>query len=577
MTPENNSLSQLDPETTKNISQWLNGLYDETTKEQVRTLLTRNPKEAVDAFYTSLSFGTGGLRGIMGVGTNRMNVYTVRAATQGLANYVNQQPIPAHSRGHAAFIGYDSRHNSRLFAEETAKVFAANGIYAFLCKNLRPTPLISFGCRLKKCSTAIMITASHNPPEYNGYKVFWNDGGQILSPHDACIMAETAKMTNPALIKKVESLHHPLIHIVDTEIDTPYIEQGSQMQHYPQINKRHGDELKIVYSSLHGTGLTLMPQMLKAWGFTSIDYVEEQILPDGNFPTIKKPNPEEKAALLMGMEKLRASDADLLIATDPDADRVGIAVNHQQEIIVLNGNHIACLCLEHICKALTTQKKMPPNAAFVKTVVTTELFQAICDAYKKPCYNVLTGFKYFAEKIRLWEASQAHTYIFGGEESCGYLLNTITRDKDAIIVSALICEVALQAKLQKKDLIDMLHELYRKYGVFVEDALSIDFKETKAGKEMIQSCMHTLRAHIPTQINGINVASVEALSNGLLFWLVDGSKLMVRPSGTEPKIKLYCGVVDKNSKDIASTLKNCQAQAAKLLTAMHQMLVDSAG
>lgn len=581
----------LDPMTAANIALWLNGHYDEGTKEEVRQLIKENPKEATDAFYTSLSFGTGGMRGVMGVGSSRMNVYTIRAATQGLANYVNQQPSP--ESGHSAFIGFDSRHHSRTFAEEAAKVLAANGIRVFLCRDLRPTPLVSFGCRFKKCTTAIMITASHNPPQYNGYKVYWSDGGQVLPPHDTGIMEEAAKITDPNMVKIASSIDNPLITLVSEEIDAPYIEEGSCLQYYPEDNRRYSKDLKIIYTSLHGTGITLAPKMLAAWGFSNVAFVEKQIIPDGDFPTAKYPNPEEKAALTLGIEQLQATQSDILIATDPDADRVGVVVRHKGEAVILNGNQVASLCLEHVCEALTAKKKMPEKAAFIKTIVTTELFQAICNAYQKPCINVLTGFKYIAETIFEWEKDpHGYQYLFGGEESYGYLLGTIARDKDAITASALISEMALHAKKQGKTLVDLLHDLYQKYGVFHEALLSVGFEESKAGKEKMAQSMANLRQHLPDHIYGIAVSAVEDYlssirtdnttkkteaitlpkSDVLLFWLADGTKLIIRPSGTEPKVKLYCGVVNKENASIEERLKQSQAKATELLAALKQML-----
>jgi len=590
----NMAVHNMDAETQRNISLWLEGLYDDKTKTEVRKLLKECPQEAIDAFYTNLSFGTGGMRGIMGVGSNRMNNYTVRAATQGLANYLNQQPPPP--QGHSVFIGYDSRRHAKDFAEEASKVLAANNIQVFLCRDLRPTPLVSFGCRLKKCSAAIMITASHNPPDYNGYKVYWSDGAQILPPHDKGIIKEIAKITDPAMVKTVSSIVHPSITLVGEDIDRSYIEETFKLQLNPEMNQRHGKELKIIYTSLHGTGITLIPSILPAWGFSSLSFVEKQIIPDGNFTTVKSPNPEESAALEMGIKQLQETHDDLLIATDPDADRVGVAINHHDKVVLLSGNQIASLCLAYICETLIQKGKMPKKAAFIKTIGTTELFQAICDAYHQPCFNVLTGFKYIAEKIRQWENNpEGYHFVFGGEESFGYLLGTLTRDKDGIIASALICEVALYAKRQGKTLVDLLHELYAKYGVFSESLLSVEFEESKEGKEKMASGMKKLRSQLPETINDLDVIAVEDYqkslkrelktgkteqlhlpqSDVLLFWLQDQSKLMIRPSGTEPKIKIYCGVRDNEGGPIESAFQRAQLKAHGLLHAMEQLLNSS--
>jgi phosphoglucomutase/phosphomannomutase len=571
--------------TQKNVDLWLKGHYDAETKSQIRQLLREDPKQIADAFYTNLTFGTGGLRGLIGLGTHRMNFYTVRAATQGLANYIQKQP-KKQNQAHAVFIGYDSRHYSREFAEETAKVLAGNHIDVYLFEELRPTPLVSFGCRYKNCIAAIMITASHNPPAYNGYKVFWSDGGQIVPPHDKGIMHEVVKITDPTMVKMVASLSHPLIKEIGTEVDNAYIQSIKTLQNYPEVNHKEGHRLKIVYTSLHGTGITLVPKALHAWGFSTPAYVESQMIPDGAFPTVTSPNPEEPLALKMGIDRLLETESDLLIATDPDADRMGLAVRHQNQAVLLNGNQISALCLEHICAALSAQNRLPERAAFIKTIGTTELFQAICNAYQRPCFNVLTGFKYIAEKIYEWENhSNGYQYIFGGEESYGYLLGTFTRDKDAVSSSALISEVALHAKLEGKTLVDKLHDLYHKYGVYQEGLLSLNFGETKEGKEQMAVGMRLLRESKLDQINGIRIIAIEdylkstkfylksnkkeslhlPISDVLLYWLEDGSKVMIRPSGTEPKVKVYCGVFVKTFSSITEGIETCLKRCNNIL------------
>ena len=546
-------IAEFDTETQKNLDQWLKGDYDDSTKNEIKDLLENDPQAITDAFYTTLSFGTGGLRGIMGVGSNRMNKYTVCSATQGLANYINQQNPTSHL-GHSVFIGYDSRRNSQFFAEEAAKVLAGNGIKVLLTPELRPTPFVSFGCRIQQCSAAIMITASHNPPQYNGYKVYWSDGAQIIPPHDSGIISEVRKITDPKMIKSVETIHHPLITFSDKPLDEAYVEATIPHQLYPTINKEYGKELKIVYTSLNGTGITLIPQTLKAWGFTKIEYVKEQILPDGAFPTLKSPNPEDKSALELGIKLMEETHSDLLIANDPDADRVGVAVMHKGKTEILNGNEIACICLEHVITGLLEQNKMPEKAAFIKTIATTELFQAICDAHNKPCFNVLTGFKYIAERIREWEEGKdgGYQFILGGEESYGYLIGTQVRDKDAIISSALICEVALQAKLKNKTLVDLLEDIWKKYGLYQEQLISVNFPETKEGKQRMAEGTAKIRKTPPKKILGIDILSVEDYqtsikkdlktgkeskitlpkSDVIVFNLADQSRVMVRPPGT---------------------------------------------
>lgn len=571
---------ELDPQTTKNVNAWLEGSYDESTKKAIRDLIQENPKALIDSFYKNLEFGTGGLRGIMGVGTNRMNRYTVCAATQGLANYLKKQP----GNEFSVFIGYDSRHDSRFFAEESAKVLAGNGIKVYITEDLRPTPLVSFGCRFKKCSAAIMITASHNPPEYNGYKVYWNDGGQVLPPHDIGIIDEAAKIVDFSQVKMLDSFDSPLIEEVASDVDQPYYAAIAKEQLLPQQNKEYGSKLKIVYTSLHGTGITLIKEALHRWGFDKLILVGEQVTPDGRFPYAPSANPEERKALELGIEYLKKNQADLLIANDPDADRVGVVVRHGDEITILNGNQINCILMEHVCEALTNQKRLPSNGAFIKTIVTTEMMQAIADHYKQSLFNVLPGFKYIAQKIREWENTpNSYKYLFGGEESYGYLLGTETRDKDAIICSALICEAALHQKLQGKTLVDALEDLYKKYGFYDEALVSVAFSETKEGKDQMAAAMERMRNAPPSEIGGCKVVGFEDYwlqkkiniltgevskltlpqSNVLSFRLEDRTKIIVRPSGTEPKIKLYCGTVSQPEGTTARYLTEIRAILTK--------------
>ncbi len=530
----------LDSTTQTRINSWLT--YDDEMRRVIEHMLEEDPEAAVDAFYKNLEFGTGGLRGIMGIGTNRVNIYTIRFATQGLANYIKKGKV---------FVSYDSRHNSRLFAEETAKVLAGNGIHVYLTKELRPTPLISFGCRHFKCDAAVMITASHNPPEYNGYKVYWNDGGQLVPPHDVGMLKEVNQINELEQVKCLESLDSPLIEQVGEEIDNAYIKTIAPMRLCPELD---ASQPKIVFTSLHGTGITLFPKAAEAWGFSNVSYVEEESTPDGSFPLGAMPNPELRDALKRGIALLEKSEGDILLATDPDADRIGVAVRHNGKVQLMKGNQIAALCLAYICE----NRDLPENAAFIKTIGTTELMRAIAKKYGKPCFSVHTGFKYIAELIREWEDG-SHTFIFGGEESYGYLYGTQTRDKDGILSGLLICEMALKAKLEGLTLVDKLHQLYKEHGLYWEKVISLHFGEGKENQEKMERKMAALRSEPPSSFAGIKVERVEdflaegarlAKSNVLIFWLKDGSKLMIRPSGTEPNIKVYCGVVMQDPEDI---------------------------
>lgn len=586
------SLQKLDPDIQTRVRYWLEKKFDSETKQEIINLLENDPQALVDAFYTTLSFGTGGMRGLMGTGTNRMNIYTIRWASQGLANYIKkatQAPV-------SVAIGYDSRHNSKLFAEESARVLAGNGISVYLFSELRPTPLVSFACRYHHCLAAIMVTASHNPPEYNGYKVYWNDGAQVLPPHDKGIIAEVSALNDPDQVRLVE-LSSSLIHMMGQELDDAYIKAITPLQLWPKLCKEKGDALKILYSSLHGTGITMVPVALKHFGFGNVHFVDEQIIPDGNFPTCKKPNPEESAALTLGIHKLLDESCDIFIATDPDCDRLGCVVRHGGQAIALSGNQIICIAAEYVAQALEANNLMPNRPAFVKTIVTSELFRQIVQAHKATCFDVLTGFKYIAEKIRLWESTpNSYQFVFGGEESYGCLLGTVVRDKDAVISSCLLSEIALVAKQQNKTLIDLLEDIYKRYGVFVEHMESLEFCETKEGKDQMQAAMQSIRKNAPSTILGHSVVRIADLlkatwrtvatkqeepidlpvSDVLILELDDVSRIVIRPSGTEPRIKVY--VLGKEAPDqivllgLAAAQAKAQGHAAQLGGALKALL-----
>ena len=583
-------MKNLSPDIKERVQKWLQPPFNEETRRHVQHLLETDPEALVDLFYTTISFGTGGMRGLMDVGTNRMNQYTIRRATQGLAHYILQQQNKCQT--HRVFIGYDCRKNSRLFAEEAARVLAANRIEVYLTKELRPTPFVSFGCRHLKCTAAIMITASHNPSEYNGYKVYWEDGGQVVPPHDQGIIEAVKKIQSQKEIE-LAPFDHPMIHEVSEEVDQAYYQALIPLQNHPADNQNLGQELKIIYSSLHGTGITLMPQALKNWGFTSLSFVKAQITPDGTFPSIDLPNPEKKEALQLGSKQLIQEQADLLLATDPDADRIGVVINHQGTPVILSGNQIASLCVFYLCQTLSTQNKMPENGAVVTTIVTTELFSLIASRFHLTCFQVLTGFKYIGEKIHQWEQSlNSFSFLFGAEESLGYLYGTHARDKDAIIAGCLICEMALQQKKIGKTLIDLLCEIYHQFGLFQEKQLSIAFGSGQEDVQKIEKIMSKLRSHPPKEISSQPIIAIEDYqirvktylksghkkpltlpqSNVLVFLLEDHSKFVIRPSGTEPKIKIYGMVRQKFSGHFEQELTTCEKRLDQMLEALKKCL-----
>ena len=510
----------MDPQTKKRIADWRNF-------EPAVDLLSESELE--NAFYTTLKFGTGGLRGLMGVGSNRMNRHTVAFATQGLANYIGKGSV---------FIGYDTRNHSKEFANVAAQVLSGNGIKVFLNHEVCPTPITSFSCRYYKCQAAIMITASHNPPAYNGYKVFWDDGGQILPPHDHAIIDEVAKITTPQDVK----FSTDLIEEVGEENLKAYLEAMDRLK----LTPIETSDLKIVYTNLHGTGLKPTTSLLKRWGFEKITWVDGQTDFDGNFPTVNYPNPEDPAALKLGVRTLLESQSDLLIAQDPDADRMRAVITHQGKPVYLNGNQLAALLLFHIA----THAKLPKGGVCIKTIVTTELLSKIAEDHGLACINVLTGFKYIAQKIREWELTPGSpTFIFGGEESYGSLYGTCCRDKDGVMSACLIAEMAHLAKLEQKTLWDKYEEIQAKYGKISEYIHSIDFPESKLGKEEMVRWMDRVRKsprpkNLTKFLDYLNDPKLPK-SDMLQFGFSDGTKLVIRPSGTEPKIKIYAEGTDE--------------------------------
>ncbi len=534
---------------------WLIGDFDAETKAKVRYMLENDEKELEDCFYKDLEFGTGGLRGKLGVGTNRMNIYTVGRATQALANYLHKS-FPGEILKVA--IAHDSRHNSRLFAQTAANILSGNNIKVFLFDDLRPTPELSFAIRELKCHAGIVITASHNPKEYNGYKVYWQDGAQIISPHDKNIMSEMQKIDFEDVVFTPQN---DKIVIIGEDIDKRYIGEAKKISLNSQAIERHKD-LKIVYTPLHGTGIKLMPWMLKEFGFENIFIVEEQATPDGDFPTVKSPNPENPEAMQLALQKAKEVDSDLVLATDPDSDRIGVGVKTLSgEYKLLNGNQVGSILAYYILNSRKNLNMLFPNDFIVKTIVTTDLIADIADFYNIELYETLTGFKYIGALIREFEGKKR--FIFGAEESYGYLASDFVRDKDAISTAALIAEVTAWALDNNMSLYELLIDIYIRFGLYWERLVNV-VKEGKEGQEQIRAIMDNYRNGDIKEIGGKRVlwkkdylllkqfdyiANKEIkldfpLSNVIQFYLEDGTKISVRPSGTEPKIKYYFSVRD---------------------------------
>jgi len=513
-----------------------------------------NFSELSERFYASLSFGTGGLRGALGGGTNRMNPYMVRSATQGLANYVNSRQGP-----HSAVIAHDSRNYSDVFALEAALVLCANGIKTWLFRELRPTPELSFAVRQLKTTTGIVVTASHNPPEYNGYKVYWDDGAQVLPPHDEGIISEVGKVQGVVkTMTKDQALNSGLLVEIDEEIDTPYRNMVKSQSLRPEAFVAQGSVFKVVYSPLHGTGITLLPRIMSELGLELIP-VPEQSIPDGNFPTVSSPNPEEPSAMQMAMDLGSKVGAGLILGTDPDADRIGIGVPWEGKWVLLNGNQLGALLADYVFSTLREKSRMPPKPVFINTIVTTELHNRIAEAYGVQTFRVLTGFKYIGEKIRQFESgSDGLQYVFGGEESYGFLLGTSVRDKDAISSAAITIEMALYHASQGRSVMQALNALYERFGFFQEVLISKTLKG-QSGVLTMRTFMKNLRENPPDKVAGLKltrlldfqssttrtpdgrvVKNLELPASDVVqFYLEDGSVVTVRPSGTEPKIKFY--------------------------------------
>jgi phosphoglucomutase len=555
---EKNNLIQ---EVRLKAQSWLDGNIDDETRRQIQHMLKNDENELVDSFYRNLEFGTGGLRGVMGAGTNRMNIYTVSMATQGLCNYLK---ICFSSRNQISVaIAHDCRNNSTLYADTTAKVFSANGIKAYLFTELKPTPELSFAIRHFGCQAGVVITASHNPKEYNGYKVYWEDGGQIISPHDKNIIDEVQKITS---LDSINFAADPdKIEMINPEFDKIYVDKVASLSLSKDVIRKHHD-LKIVYTPIHGTGVKLVPMALKRFGFTRIYNVPEQDITDGNFPTVVSPNPEESAALSMAIKKADEVGADLVMATDPDSDRVGIAVrDYNGKLVLLNGNQTGSVLLYYLIRKWSENGKLKGREYIVKTIVTTELMADIAKKYNVEIYDVLTGFKFIADIMKLNEGKK--NFIAGAEESYGYLAGDFVRDKDAVMSCALIAETAAWAKDRGKSLYELLMEIYQEHGIYRESLANI-YRKGKEGAEEIRQMMENFRNSPPEKLGGSRVIKVHDYllqktldkqkntsltitlpkSNVLQYLTEDSTKVSIRPSGTEPKIKFYFSVKGKLSK-----------------------------
>ena len=547
-------MDKVSPEILAKAKSWLSDQYDDETRKKVQDLIDNDPNELTESFYRILEFGTGGLRGIMGVGTNRMNIYTVAMATQGLANYIKKMFVDM-KRPQVA-IAYDCRNNSKEFAQITADVMTANGIKVFLFSALRPTPELSFAIRELKCQSGIVVTASHNPKEYNGYKVYWEDGGQIVAPHDKNIIAEVQKITDISMVKRKRNAK--LIEMLDDSFDDIYLSKVMSLSLSPKLVKKHKN-LSFVYTPIHGTGGQVMPKLFAKAGFKNFYPVEEQMVTDGNFPTVVSPNPEEKAAMNMAIEKAKAMKADIVLATDPDADRVGLAVRDDKgDFMLLNGNQTASILTYYILTRWDELGKLTGKEFIVKTIVTSDLLLKIAAKFNVKTYDVLTGFKYIADKIL--HKPEEH-FICGGEESYGFLVGDFVRDKDAIITCFMLAEATAWAAEQGKTLYQILKDIYKEFGVYREKLVSLT-KKGISGNEEIKNMMLGFRVNPPKTLLGSKITEIRDYKLGiskdinfgvdtvinlpksdvLQFFTEDGIKISVRPSGTEPKIKFYFGM-----------------------------------
>ncbi len=587
----------MDAKIEKLVKEWMSEDYDEETRQEIKELYEKNDeKELYERFYTTLTFGTGGLRGIMGAGTNRMNKYVVGKATQGLANYLLKNTDDCKTKG--VVIAYDNRNNSDKFALEAALVLSGNGIKVYLFDELYPTPLCSFGIRQLGAVAGIVITASHNPKEYSGYKVSYADGAQVLPPHDVGIISEVNKISSIKEVKKIEkdkALAEGLLVYIGEDIDKVYLKKVEELQQNSEINKKVGKDLKIVFTPLHGAGNKLVRASLKLWGFENVFVVPEQEKPDGNFSTVKSPNPQYASALELAIKLAKEKDADLVLATDPDADRLGIAVKSDSGYILCNGNQIGFLIAYYLLSQMKEKGELTGQEAIVKTIVSTDIIFPIAKDYNATVFEVLTGFKYIGEKIKEWDETRDYNFVTGFEESYGYLAGTFVREKDAVIACSLVAEITAWAKSRGMSILEIIDEIYVKYGYYYEDLLEKVLKGSE-GVKQIGNIMENLRNNPPEKINGVKITKIRDVlkdeikdlstnktekinlpkSNVLTFYFEDGSKITARPSGTEPKIKFYFSYVkDVPEKDELNSIKlDVKKQVEELKAAINNLVEE---
>ena len=593
----------LSEEIKDRIKEWTGPEYDEQTRNEVLGLIKRNnEKELTDRFFQDLEFGTGGLRGIIGTGTNRMNKYNIWKTTQGLCNYLKEQ----FQHNIKAVIAYDSRNFSDTFALETALVMTGNNIKVFLFESLRPTPMLSFAVRHLKANTGVVITASHNPPEYNGYKAYWQDGGQVIPPHDKNIIKHVKKISHLNQIKHLseeEAKNKGLLNIIGKDVDEAYYKKVISFSINPEIIKKMSENIKIVYSPLHGSGNIPVRHVLDKLGFKKVIVVKEQEKPDGNFPTVKSPNPEERAALRIGLKLCKKKNADILIATDADGDRIGVYIkNNSDEFVLLNGNQMTSLLTHYILSQLKEKNRLPENGLVIKTIVTTDLIKNIADDFDIETKEVLTGFKYIAEQIKINEDLKNQKkpykqYIFGGEESYGMLAGEFVRDKDAIISSALFAEMTAYLKYNNKTVAEYLNEIYKKYGYYKQIQKSLVLKGIE-GIEKISRIMDTFRNNPPSRINNLKLLKIGDIqkgelinisdnkielkyklpkSNVLILFLENNIKISMRPSGTEPKIKFYFAGFESNIDDLKKTKQEVDERIKAIMEKFLELVDKSVG